>query len=198
MKLLISAVALVGLLLSAGVQAQPASVTATCKDGTPFTGTSRSGACRGHGGVKEWGPATTSTTAPAESPAASGTVTSLPVASDKSRVTATCKDGTPFTGTSRSGACRGHGGVKEWGPATASTTAPTVGPAAVSGTVTPSPATSTVAPGGRAGQVWVNKTSKVYHCVGDRWYGKTKNGEYMSEAQAKAAGNRADHGKDCS
>jgi hypothetical protein len=27
-------------------------VTATCKDGTAFTGTKRSGACRGHGGVQ--------------------------------------------------------------------------------------------------------------------------------------------------
>jgi hypothetical protein len=29
----------------------PASVTATCKDGSSFSGTTRSGACRGHGGV---------------------------------------------------------------------------------------------------------------------------------------------------
>jgi hypothetical protein len=198
MKLFVSAVTLIGLFLSTSVQAQSASVTATCKDGTPFAGISRSGACRGHGGVKEWGPATASTGMPAESPAAgSETVTPPPAASDKSRVTATCKDWTPFTGTSRSGACRGHGGVQQWAPATASTTAPAEAPAA-SGTVVSPPATSTVAPGGGAGQVWVNKTSKVYHCVGDRWYGKTKNGEYMSEAQAKAAGNHADHGKDCS
>src|SRR5690242_15670245 len=138
MKLFVSAVTLIGLFLSTSVQAQSASVTATCKDGTPFTGTSRSGACRGHGGVKEWGPATASTTAPAEAPAASGTVTPPPVTSDKSRVTATCKDGTPFTGTSRSGACRGHGGVQQWAPATASTTAPAEGPAA-SGTVVSPP-----------------------------------------------------------
>ena len=36
-------------------------VTATCKDGTAFTGTKRSGACRGHGGVQSWGEPTTPT-----------------------------------------------------------------------------------------------------------------------------------------
>jgi hypothetical protein len=108
-------------------------------------------------------------------------------------VSATCKDGSTFSGASRSGACRGHGGVKTWGTAA---TAPsgTSSPTAATGTPS-SPATST-APVGN-GQVWVNTASNVYHCPGTRWYGKTKKGEYMSEAQAKAQGARPGNGKTC-
>jgi hypothetical protein len=38
--------------------------------------------------------------------------------------------------------------------------------------------------------VWVNKESKVYHKPGDRWYGKTKQGSYMTESEAIKAGYR--------
>ena len=104
-------------------------------------------------------------------------------------VTATCKDGTAFTGTKRSGACRGHGGVQSWSEATSPVGTPSPATQAA-------PTTSQRAPAS-AGQVWVNTASKVYHCPGNRWYGKTKHGSYMSEAQAQAQGARPDHGKAC-
>jgi hypothetical protein len=108
-------------------------------------------------------------------------------------VTATCKDGTAFTGTKRAGACRGHGGVQSWGEATSPANAPSQ-----PGTQ-PAPTTTqrTIPAPAGAGQVWVNTASKVYHCPGTRWYGKTKQGSYMSEAEARAQGARPDHGKAC-
>lgn len=57
---------------------------------------------------------------------------------------------------------------------------------------------ATPAPGGGPGQVWVNTRTKVYHCQGDRYYGNTKAGSYMTEAAAKAAGDRPDHAHACS
>ena len=39
--------------------------------------------------------------------------------------------------------------------------------------------------------VWVNTKSGVYHFAGTRNYGGTKQGTYMCEADAKAAGDRA-------
>jgi DNA uptake protein ComE-like DNA-binding protein len=42
----------------------------------------------------------------------------------------------------------------------------------------------------RAGMVWVNLDSKVFHREGDRWYGKTKNGKFMTEQEAISYGAR--------
>ena len=140
--------------------------------------------------------------------------------------TGLCKDGTYSSAATKRGACSGHKGVQTWyasstapptsaaAPAAAATqptqaappTAPAAGPPQ---TTAAAPATApaknssstpptTMAPGGGPGLVWVNKSSKVYHCPNDRWYGKTKNGAYMSEADAKAEGDRPDHGKACS
>jgi hypothetical protein len=38
--------------------------------------------------------------------------------------------------------------------------------------------------------VWVNLETKVFHREGDPWYGKTKNGKWMTEADAVKAGYR--------
>ena len=61
----------------------------------------------------------------------------------------------------------------------------------------PASAPMAVAPGGGDGKVWVNTASKTYHCPGTKYYGKTKAGEYMTEADAKAKGNHANNKKAC-
>jgi hypothetical protein len=38
--------------------------------------------------------------------------------------------------------------------------------------------------------VWVNARSGVYHYPGDRYYGNTRDGAFMTEAQAQAQGYR--------
>jgi hypothetical protein len=40
------------------------------------------------------------------------------------------------------------------------------------------------------GMVWVNTDSGIFHKEGDRWYGKTKQGEFMTEADALKKGYR--------
>jgi hypothetical protein len=141
--------------------------------------------------------------------------------------TGICKDGTYSTAASKSGACRGHQGVKEWyaSAATAQTPATAPAPVAAPGPVSaPTSASPTVAvptpgpmaapspkaspaskaagmpqaAGGSPGLVWVNTSSNVYHCYGSDFYGKTKAGAYMTEADAKAKGAHGDHGKACS
>ena len=55
---------------------------------------------------------------------------------------------------------------------------------------TASASDSQIAAAKSSGMVWVNTDSGVYH-KGGRWYGKTKTGKFMSEADAKAAGYKA-------
>ena len=141
--------------------------------------------------------------------------------------TGLCKDGSYTSTESKKGACSGHQGVKDWyGPTAAAATpaktaapAPAAAPAKTAAppaaepakTAAPAPAAepakttppaaksaAATAPGGGAGKVWVNTSTKVYHCSGTKYYGTTKQGEYMTESAAKAAGAHADHGKACS
>ncbi|HXR32680.1 MAG TPA: signal protein [Verrucomicrobiae bacterium] len=55
----------------------------------------------------------------------------------------------------------------------------------------PKPATQQTRPANTTGMVWVNTDSGIYHKPGTRYYGKTKQGKYMSEADAIKAGYRA-------
>jgi hypothetical protein len=50
---------------------------------------------------------------------------------------------------------------------------------------------ATPAAGGGHGLVWVNTDSHVYHKEGSRFYGKTKKGKYVSEADAIKEGDKA-------
>jgi hypothetical protein len=52
------------------------------------------------------------------------------------------------------------------------------------------PSASDIAGAKAAGKVWVNLDSGVYH-RGGRWYGKTKNGKFMTADEAKKAGYKA-------
>jgi hypothetical protein len=74
----------------------------------------------------------------------------------------------------------------------------TCGPFASPDTVL-TPTLKTVGPAATAGiKVWVNTNSGVYHCPGTRYYGNTAKGKYMSESEARIAGNRAAYGRPCS
>jgi len=67
-------------------------------------------------------------------------------------------------------------------------------PAPAMAAPSPKAAAMTPAAGGGAGKVWVNTKSGVYHKEGDEWYGKTKQGKYMTEDEAMKAGYRAEKG----
>lgn len=127
--------------------------------------------------------------------------------------TGVCNDGSYWTGATKSGACRGHKGVKTWYASGASAPAAAAAPAAPAAPAAAAPAapapaapaaksktmtSTTPAAGGGPGMVWLNTSTKVYHCYGTKYYGTTKAGAYMTEAQAKAKGAHADAGKPCS
>jgi hypothetical protein len=149
--------------------------------------------------------------------AAVGIFSTLAFAQAPAGATGDCKDGTYTTAATKRGACSGHGGVKDWfaDQRPAPTTGPAPAPAQTPGAQTSAPARgasvattppaaedtgkprAAVAPGGGRGQVWVNTSSKVYHCPGDQWYGKTEKGSYMTESAAKAQGDRPAYNKTC-
>ena len=149
---------------------KPADATGLCNDGTYYTGETKKGACRGHKGVKDWYGAGTTSKSTAATPSATPAPATMPAQTfPKPTPTTMPNANTPTTGTATGSKATMPGGTS-----------------------------SMPAAGGGAGKVWVNTTSKVYHCQGDRYYGTTKQGEYMTESEATAKGNRPAHGKSCS
>lgn len=149
----------------------PAGAMGMCKDGTYSMDKAKKGACSGHKGVKTW----YATTAAAKPTTAAPAPTAAP---------ATAMAAPVVKPTKTSAA-----------PVTA---APAMAPPVASSQAKISRTSKTAAPGGGPGLVWVNTDTKVYHCQNSQFYGKTKKGQYMTEAAAKTAGSRADHGKACS
>jgi hypothetical protein len=65
------------------------------------------------------------------------------------------------------------------------------GPAPAKGARAEAATKATPAPGGGHGLVWVNTETHVYHKEGSRFYGKTKKGKFVSEADAIKEGDKA-------
>ncbi len=177
-----SATLVIGLMASSGAFAKvseapapagaPAGATGLCQDGSYNTSKLKFTACKGHKGLQTW---FTAAPAAAVSAAPAG---ATPTATPPKKGLASLFAKKPAA------AGAATAGVATAGAATAATSS--------------TGAAKTVAPGGGAGQVWVNTKSKVYHCQGSKDYGTTKAGQYMTEAAAKAAGARAAGGKACS
>ncbi len=165
---------LVAMCGAAGAQAPtgaPAGANGICKDGTYSMAASKSGACNGHKGVQTWYAA-----APMK---AAGTAGAAPVAAAAPAPAPAPAGKTSAAMPAPAPAASGKPSAAKGGPAAAA-------------------AAKTAAPGGGPGLVWVNTDSKVYHCYGTTYYGKTKAGQYMSEADAKAKGAHGDRGQSCS
>jgi hypothetical protein len=171
--------------LAAAPTGAPAGVSGLCKDGTYDSSAKKAGACSGHKGVRDWWGKAPAATADAKAgdkvkPENNAKVEASKSVAPKAAATAAAA-GTAATGT-----------IANSSPAK---------PASNAAPMAAKPADTKVAAnpvaGGGTDKVWVNEDTKVYHCPGGHWYGKTKNGKYMSEADAKAAGARPDRNKPC-
>src|ERR1035441_7676842 len=149
-----------------------AAITGQCNDGTYTTAPSKSGACSGHKGVKTWNGKPTAATKTKDAAAKTGdaTKTAADKTADATNTAAVKTGDATKTAAVKTGDATKTAAVKTKDTAKAATTSP--------------------APGGGPGMVWVNTSSKVYHCPGSTYYGKTKDGKYMTESDAEDEGAR--------
>ncbi|HZP85726.1 MAG TPA: hypothetical protein VFB54_02835 [Burkholderiales bacterium] len=189
--------------LAAAPAGAPAGSTGLCNDGTYYSGAKKMGACRGHQGVKEWwGEAPTFSVGKSDTKAAA-----KPEARADAKAAAATPAPVPAAAKPPAPAAAPAAAAPP-SPKPPATTPTATTAAATTGAAAPAAAAPANKPedgkvhfkradAGGPGKVWANASTKVYHCPGDRWYGKTKEGEYMSEAEAKAKGFKPDHNKPC-
>ncbi len=176
-------------------------------------------ACRAGSAVPVATPAATASAAPAVAPAATPTVAAAKTVKECDAEYAANKAAIKESGQKKAdyvAACRAGAAAPVAAPAAAAPTAPApaAAPAATPAAAAPPPVApaaaqakprlaAPAAAGGFAADtqakarcptdtvVWVNTKSGVYHFAGTHNYGTTKQGAYMCEADAKAAGDRA-------
>jgi hypothetical protein len=76
-------------------------------------------------------------------------------------------------------------------PKTSASAAPAAASPAPAKSASAEAATNPPAAGGGHGLVWVNTETHVYHREGSRFYGTTKKGKYVTEAEAIKEGDKA-------
>ncbi len=91
----------------------------------------------------------------------------------------------PVLANAQVGSSDASSAAKPAAPASSSATSTT--PKTTPNAAPAKPTSQEIAAAKASGKVWVNTESGVYHKNG-RWYGKTKAGKFMTEAEAKAAG----------
>jgi hypothetical protein len=182
----------------------PAGSTALCKDGSYFAGAEKKGACSGHKGIKDWygdgkAEATGDTSTDAAAKAKADAKAEAKAAKAQAKADAKAKADAAKAEAKDKAAAVKPAIAAPAAAATAGAATAAAAPAAAAKKVSTQmdPETLTAAAGGGPGLVWVNESTKVYHCQGDRWYGKTKKGAYLPEAEAESKGFKADHGKTC-
>lgn len=170
----------------------PAGAGGICRDGSYSMAATKAGACRGHKGVQSWYLAETEK--PAKGTKSNGAMPMAPkpapspINSPQAAPAPTPMQQPTPRATPAAPAGPMNAPMAPMAPATKSSTAKTP-----RGPMSQKPQQ----PGGGPGLVWVNTESKVYHCMGDEFYGRTKQGAYMSENDAKSKGARGDRGKNC-